>query len=137
MAAAGKLPKNPYFGVRTMVAMTNERTWEAANRTAGPWWFAAGVVGVLGAAGIALLLPPPGSARLDVGLVVAVMFVLTAVGALRGDAAARRVLGTSDPWQERRPPRRPPRKRGGRAGRPPGDQTTEGRRDSGDDGDES
>ncbi len=118
MAGAGRLPKNPYFGVRTMVAMTNERSWDAAHRAAGPWWFAAGVVGVAGSGVIALLSPSSTRARLDVGVVVAVMFVLTAVGAVRGDRAARRALGMRDPWDERPPHPPPPRSAGGRDGRP-------------------
>ncbi len=110
VAGAGRLPHNPYIGVRTMAALTDERTWKAAHDVAGPWWLAAGVVGVAAGSVVALVSPSAGASRLDVGLVALVMFVLAGIGAVRGDAAARRALGPDDPRSERRPPRRPSRR---------------------------
>ncbi|SDS72166.1 SdpI family protein [Corynebacterium timonense] len=50
VAAAGKLPGNPWFGLRVAEVRRDRATWDHAHKAAGPVWIFGGVALAFGAA---------------------------------------------------------------------------------------
>ncbi|WJY69125.1 SdpI family protein [Corynebacterium auris] len=50
LAAAGKLPGNPWFGLRVAEVRKDRATWDRAHKVAGPIWIFGGVALAFGAA---------------------------------------------------------------------------------------
>lgn len=91
-----RLPRNRFAGVRTVNTLRDEEAFAVGNQVAAPMTMAAGAVAVLGA--VVLLaaphdpLGPPLALRVTVVAVAALgTLVLTVVGGVLGDRAARRV----------------------------------------------
>ncbi|GAA4070984.1 MULTISPECIES: SdpI family protein [Actinomadura] len=84
-----RLPRNGFVGVRTKASMESDRAFRAANRAAAPWMVGAGIVVLIGG-GVAA---PLADSHTDLYVLggVAVMILLTLVGAVRGHRAARRL----------------------------------------------
>lgn len=91
-----RLPRNRFAGVRTVNTLRDEEAFAVGNQVAAPTTMAAGAVAVLGA--VVLLaaphdpLAPPLALRITVVAVAGLgTLVLTVVGGVLGDRAARRV----------------------------------------------
>ena len=91
-----RLPRNRFAGVRTVNTLRDEEAFAVGNQVAAPTTLAAGAVAVLGA--VVLLAAPAGPLGPPLALRVIVVavavlgtLVLTVVGGVLGDRAARRV----------------------------------------------
>jgi hypothetical protein len=85
-----RLPRNRFAGVRTVNTLRDDETFAVGNQIGAPLSMAAGAVSVLG--GLAVLATPSTAVRLTLIVLAAVgALVLTAVGGLLGDRAAKLV----------------------------------------------
>jgi uncharacterized membrane protein len=83
----GRLPRNPFAGVRTWSTMQSNRAFEIGNRVAGPATALGGLVAI--AAGVITFVDlGDAGGLLAVGVVV--MAALTVFGGIIGDRAANR-----------------------------------------------
>jgi hypothetical protein len=90
LGALGRLPRNPWAGVRTRATLASDEAFALANRVAAAPLGAAGVVALVG--GAALLAGGPGAVTWTVLAVsTAGMLGLTGVGGTLGDRAATRM----------------------------------------------
>lgn len=81
---AGRLPKNPLFGIRNRATLRDERVWATVNAVAGYWLFGGEVTALV----LWLFIRDSGAAGLRIR--VAVMLVAIMLGAWHGMAIARR-----------------------------------------------
>ena len=96
LSARDKLPRNTWVGIRMQVTLVNDKTWFAAHRAAAPWFTGGGyleiaaallIVGARYAGWVTLA-----TARFAAAVLVLAGFVPFTVGAIKGQAAARRAL---------------------------------------------
>lgn len=85
------LPRNQVAGLRSAAAMTDDATWRAAHRAAGPWLLCGALV-AFGTSAVALIAGGEGWARTLLfallGLVIACVFIASRFG----EQAAKKVL---------------------------------------------
>ena len=87
LALAGRLPGNPWFGVRTPETRQVEQAWVLANRTAGPGFVVAGVGLVAGGLGL-LTLPGWLAIAFAIFTVLFAMVMVSYAGLMGAKAAA-------------------------------------------------
>ena len=96
LSARDKLPRNTWAGIRMRVTLVNDETWFAAHRAAAPWLTGGGYVEIAAAllivgaryAGWVTLA----TARFAAAMLIFAGFVPFTIGAIKGQAAARRAL---------------------------------------------
>lgn len=92
MARAGRLSRQSWIGIRTRTTMASDEAWYAAHRDGAGWVMASGVLMALGGV-LTLFVESEDTAAVFALVTVGVSLVALAVGASRGQAAARRIVG--------------------------------------------
>ncbi|WP_158613005.1 SdpI family protein [Nocardiopsis sp. Huas11] len=93
--ARGKLPPNPYLGIRTTLTADSDEAWYEVHRRAAPWWVVAGIATAIG--GFALFLIEDGGFQMGALLVAAAVCLATVIaGALTSSRAVRDRLARRD-----------------------------------------
>lgn len=92
-AAAGRLPRNPYAGIRLKATLASDAAWTEGHRAAAPALAAGGIVCVLG--GLLVLLRA--SAAITAGALIAVVVGLIVTMGVATVRARRAAAATAPP----------------------------------------
>lgn len=90
LAAAGRLPRNDWIGLRLHELMRNEESWDVGHRAGAPWLVAGGLVDTVAGTALALRHDELGSPSVAGVTLVVVAVVAYTAASMRALSAVRR-----------------------------------------------